>query len=182
MSQSKLIMARKLCNVQKELMNQEIEDDSLESLLPLCFNECLKQGLMFFFSISEDLVILKLRDIYHDNYELNVKHAHNGNLTTQMDTFKRNLLINTFNLTKKGNPIDNDASSADTKKDDVKHEDKPIQESNLVPPTAIRTVIDTLEKNNESVTRKSIQKYLQMDKMSTDNRRRCIAYLKSMEE
>ena len=181
MSQSKLIMARKLCNVQMGLMSQEIEDDSLESLLSLCFNECLKQGLMFFFSISEDLVILKLRDISHDNYELNVKHAHNGNLTTQMDTFKRNLLINTFNLTKKGNPIDNDASSADTKKDDVKHEDKPIPESNIVPPRAIRTAMDVIKERGDKVTKKAIEKELHLDKMSQDNRNQCIAYLRGME-
>ena len=59
---------------------------------------------------------------------------------------------------------------------------QPIKQSSAVPPTSIRTVIDMLEKNGEPVTRKSIQEYLQMDKMSTDNRRRCIAYLKSMEE
>lgn len=176
MSASKLIMAKKLCNVQKELMKQEIEDDSLESLIPLIFNECLKQGIMFFFTISEDLVILKLRDTQHDNYELNIKHAHSQNFSTQMDTFKRNLLFNTFLLTKKSQ--DFDASSAEKEEKDKGK----IQMTDAVPPTSIRTVIDMLEGNGEEVTKKSIEKYLQLDKMSQDNRRRCIAYLRTMEK
>lgn len=183
MSVSKLIMARKLCNVQKDLMNQEIKDDSLESLIHLCYNACLKEGLMFFFSITEDLMILKLRDITHENYELNIKHAHSRNYSTQMDDFKKKLLFNTFLLTKKSFS----ASSVEPKKENtVKKEDdvdeSKIQMNDAAPPTAIRAAMDVLEKNGEPVTRKSIQKHLQLGKMSQDNKRRCIAYLRTMEE
>lgn len=180
MSQSKLIMARKLCNVQNDLMNQEIKDDSLESLIHLCYNACLKEGLMFFFSITEDLVILKLRDINHENYELNIKHAHSRNYSTQMDDFKKKLLVNTFLLTKKSFSASS-AEEENTVKKEV-DDDKKIQMDDAVPPRAIRAAMDMLEKNGEPVTRKSIQKHLQLGKMSTDNRRRCIAYLRTMEE
>ena len=182
MSQSKFIMAKKLCKVQKRLMEVKIEEFTLENLLPLIFQECLKENLTFWFNFIEDAAVLNIRDIEHENYELNIRNAYPEIpiKSDVIDSIKINLLINSFLLTGKPHEIDGDvASSADNKI--VKH-DQPIKQSNAVPPTSIRTVIDMLEKNGEPVTRKTIQEYLQMDKMSTDNRRRCIAYLKSMEE
>lgn len=174
---AKTVMYKKLCNVQQKLMAEEIPSVELKDLLPVIFKKCLEENMMFYFNFIENACVLNLRDITQDNMELNIRlYYPNENIDCKL--LKEQVLINAFLLTKKASIINN-ASSA--KKKDVKH-DKPIKESNAVPPTAIRTVIDMLEKNNEPVTRQSIQKYLQFDKMSTDNRRRCIAYLKTMEE
>ena len=174
---SKTVMYQKLCNVQQKLMAKEIPSVELRDLLPVIFEKCLEENMMFYFNFIENACVLNLRDITQDNMELNIRlYYPNENIDCKL--LKEQVLINAFLLTKKASVINNASS---TNKNDVKH-DKPIKQSNAVPPTAIRTVIDMLEKNNEPVTRQSIQKYLQFDKMSTDNRRRCIAYLKTMEE
>ena len=193
MSQSKFVMAKKLSKVQTALMQEEISETSYDVLLPLIFKKCYENNLTFWFNFMEDSAVLNLRDVEHENYELNIRHYYaNAPLSQEnIDAIKLNLLVNAFlvinrkvviDLPVKSEVNENQKKGKKTQpKKEVKHE-KPIKQSNAVPPTSIRTVIDMLEKNGEPVTRKSIQKYLQLDKMSTDNRRRCIAYLKSMEE
>ena len=112
----------------------------------------------------------------HENYELNIRYHYQSAPVSaeRIDSTKSELLKNVFLITETTKL--NDASSAQ----EVKSEEKPIQESNMVPPASIRAVIDMLEKNNEPVNKKSIQKYLHMDKMSTEHRRKCIAYLNQM--
>lgn len=175
MSQSKFCMARKLQKVQVSLMEEEISSTQLTVLLPLIFKKCIEEKMTFWFNFLEDACVLNLRDVEHENTELNIRYAYSDVPFDEkkMTSYKEKILINAFLVTESQVEI-NSVSSV--------KEETPIKESKLVPPTSIRTVMEMLEKNNEPVTRKSIQKYLQMDKMSTDNRRRCIAYLKSMEE
>ena len=75
MSTSKFIMACKLSNVQQKLMAVTIEDMSLDGLLPLIYKECLKENLTFWFNFMEDACVLNLRDIEHENHELNIRYA-----------------------------------------------------------------------------------------------------------
>ena len=182
MSQSKFVMAKRLQQVQLDLMQDEISETSYDVLLPLIFKKCYKNNLTFWFNFLEDSAVLNLRDVEHENYELNIRHYYaNAPLSQEnIDAIKLNLLVNAFLITNKKVEIDLPKKVVEENVE-VKHE-KPIKQSNAVPPTSIRTVIDMLEKNGEPVTKKSIQQYLQLDKMSTDNRRRCIAYLRSMEE
>ena len=177
MSKSKTVMAGKLCNVQKRLMEQDIESSHVHVLIPLIFKECLRENLTFWFSFMEDCAVLNLRDIVHENYELNIRyHYPSAPISAErIDAMKSELLMNAFLITKESTKMDV-ASSAPNKGPETK-----IQESSMVPPTSIRTVMAMLEKNNEPITKKNIEHYLQLDKMSTDNRRRCIAYLKQME-
>lgn len=183
MSQSKFIMAKKLQKVQLDLMQSEISKISYDVLLPLIFKKCYANKLTFWFNFVEDAAVLNLRDVEHENYELNIRHHYDNAPLSQdnIDAIKLNLLVNAFHVTTTKEVIDLPMKNSEKSEPKKVHE-KPIKESNLVPPTSIRTVIDMLEKQGESVTKKTIEKYLQMDKMSTDNRRRCIAYLRSMEE
>lgn len=177
MSSSKFIMAKKLCNVQKRLMAAEITDVSLEVLLPLIFKECLKEKLTFWFNFLEDAVVLNLRDTEHENYELNIRNIYENVPLSgkEIDNLKINVLLNAFLITSKPHTFD-DASSAPRK--EVKQKAVPMTDA--VPPTSVRTVMEMLEKEGKPVNRKTIQEHLQFDKMSTDNRNRCIAYLKTM--
>ena len=179
-SASKVIMAQKLQSVQVKLMKEEITDSSLSYILPLIYQKCHEENLTFWFNFLEDACVLNLRDVSHQNNELNIRYAY-PSIPLDMkhlNYFKEMVLMNTFLLTTA--PVQFHKKSEDSSAKQESY--KPIKESNLVPPTSIRTVIDMLEKTGEPVTKKSIEKYLQMDKMSTDNRRKCIAYLKSMEE
>lgn len=186
MSTSKFTMAQKLQKVQVALMEDEISSTQLQVLLPLIFKKCLEEKMTFWFNFLEDACVLNLRDVEHENTELNIRYAyqHIPFDDEKLSYYKESLLINTFLITKKPYEfkLDMDNVTIASSVEEETLDEPPIKESKLVPPTSIRTVIDMLEKNKEPVTRKSIQKYLQMDKMSTDNRRRCIAYLKSMEE
>lgn len=180
---NKVSMYQRLSRVQCILMGMDIPSVELEDLLPLIFKECLRENLMFYFNFIENACVLNLRDIKDENLELNIRlYYPNDAKDISCIGLKEQILLNAFLLTKKGTMIDNASSDITTKESSKKEDVPPIKESKLVPPTAIRTVISVLEENNEPITRKSIQKYLQMDKMSTDNRRRCIAYLKSMKE
>ena len=173
---SKTGMYQKLCKVQQKLMAEEIKSIELKDLLPIIFEKCLEENMMFYFNFIENACVLNLRDISSDNMELNIRLYYPSD-KIDCKLLKEQVLINAFLLTKKASVI-SIASSA-TKEEE---QEKKIQVSNAVPPTSIRTVIDMLEKQGEPVNKKTIQQYLQLDKMSMDNRRRCIAYLKSMEE
>lgn len=178
---SKVIMACKLHEVQKNLMGKKFESLTLDHILPLIFKECNKQNMTFWFNFLEEACVLNLRDTRHENYELNIRYAYeNAPINIEkINKYKLILLINTFLIT--SNPIDVVASSAKKEKTN-KQENKPIQESNLVPPRAIRAAMDTIKGRGDKVTKKAIEHELQLDKMSIDNRRQCIAYLKDMKE
>lgn len=179
MSTSKKVMAMKLANVQKRLMERDIESSTVEYLIPLIFKECLKENLTFWFSFLEDCAILNLRDIVHENYELNIRyHYVCAPLTAErIDSVKSELLMNVFLITKKAASV-TDAEPEPKKTNTMAFYE--IQESNLVPPSAIRVAIELCEKNNEPVTRKNVEKKLELGQMTQEKRRQCIAYLKSM--
>lgn len=178
---NKVSMYQRLCRVQGNLMGMDIPSVKLEDLLPLIFKECLKENLMFYFNFIENACVLNLRDITCENLELNIRlYYPNEEKDISIIGLKEQILLNAFLLTKKSTTINASSAKESSKKEE--EEVPPIKESNLVPPTAIRAVIEILEKAGEPVTRKNIEKNLQLNKMSIDNRRRCIAYLRSMEE
>lgn len=185
-SASKLVMYKKLCNVQRKLMNEKTPE-SLEVLIPVIFKKCLEENMTFWFSFLEDAAVLNLRDIQQENYELNIRYAYQSIpvKAEEIDSYKVNLLINAFLLTTGEHPIEvnlREEVKSSAKKSAEKKTAPQITIGNTVPPTSIRTVIDVLEKNNEPVNSKTIEKHLQLNKMSQDNRRRCIAYLRDMKK
>lgn len=171
MSESKLVMARKLSNVQQSLMSMEFEDTNLQTLLPLIFKECVKENLTFWFSFIENTAILNLRDVQHDNYELNIRQYYDGG---KIEDFKKQLLLNTFLIIPKSVPIlqepTNETSSA-----------KPIISNDKVMPKHIRKAIDTIEAKGIPVTRETIKNHLPLNQMSNSARMECNKYLKEME-
>ena len=175
---NKIPIYLKLSRVQQKLMGMEISSVDLEDLLPLIFKECLEENLMFYFNFIENACVLNLRDLSDENLELNVRlYYPNDPGDISCKKLKEQVLLNAFLLTKKSNTVEI-VSSASEETQDV----KPIQESNIVPPRAIRAAMEVIEKRGETPTKNLIEKELQLDKMSTDNRRQCIAYLKDMKE
>ena len=172
---SSTTMYAKLSKVQERLMEKEISSLCLEDLLPLIFKECLKENLVFYFNFVENACVLNLRDKSTDNLELNIRLYYSDNTFSDKEStlLKEQVLCNAFLLTSQPN-----ASSADTKKDD----EKQIQESTIVPPRAIRAAMDTITARGDKVTKTAHEKELQLNKLSKDNRRQCIAYLRDMEE
>lgn len=156
MSNSKFIMAKKLQRVQVALMEEKISSTQLQVLLPLIFKKCLKENMTFWFNFLED--------------------------ACDMENYKLQVLLNAFLITPGENPIENASSATMDETHQEETVDKPIQESNLVPPSAVRAAIELCEKNNEPVTRKNVENKLNLGQMSQDKRRQCIAYLRSMED
>ena len=175
---SKTVMYQKLCKVQQKLMAEEIPSVELRDLLPVIFEKCLEENMMFYFNFIENTCVLNLRDISSDNMELNIRLYYPSD-KIDCKLLKEQVLINAFLLTKKASVI-SIASSANKK--DVKHEGHQIKESNLVPPRAVRTAMDVITQRGDKITKKAIEKELHFDKMSIDNRNQCIAYLRSMGE
>ena len=179
MSNSKFIMAQKLQNVQVSLMAEEITEFGLSDLLQLIYQKCYEENLTFWFNFLEDSCVLNLRDVEHENTELNIRYAY-PSIPLDMEHinyFKEMILRNAFLLTSNSVTISmpNDKAVAE-------EEPEKITMTDDVPPASIRAVMDMLEKNGEPINKKSIQQYLQLGRMSTENRRKCIAYLKNMEE
>ena len=179
MSSSKFIMAQKLQRVQVSLMAEEITDYSLSSLLQVIYQKCYEENLTFWFNFLEDACVLNLRDVEHENTELNIRYAY-PSIPLDMEHinyFKEMILRNAFLLT--SSPV-----VISMPKDVCAAEEEPekISMTDDVPPKQIRTVIEMLQKNNEPVNKRSIQQYLQLGKLETEDRRKCIRYLKNMEE
>lgn len=176
MSESKLVMARKLHNVQRRLMNADIEDiEDLDVLIPLIFKECADEGLCFWFSFLEDTVILNLRDVDHDNWELNIRyHYHNKELSC--DSLKLIVLKNVFLLTNASSAVTGEVNTKDTGNNEfIVSGDKPV-------PKAIRDAIDTIKAKGIPVTPEAINNHLPTGKMSTSQVMECNNYLKKMKE
>lgn len=182
---NKVSIYQRLGRVQGNLMGMNIPSVKLEDLLPLIFNECLKENLMFYFNFIENACVLNLRDIRDENLQLNIRLYYPNEAKVSCIELKEQILLNAFLLTRKGTILKSsgDASSADIEETPKKEENlsKPIQESNIVPPRAIRAAMDTITARGDEVTKTALEKELQLNKMSTDNRRQCIAYLRDME-
>lgn len=170
------LLIQRLCNVQKNLMSKTIEDNSLNNLLSLIFQECLKENMTFYFNFLENQAVLNLCDLDKEHNELHFRLAYSDDCKVSDNTLKIFLLENTFLLTP-GHEVSSDNPEEET----VKPE-KPIQESNLVPPSSIRAAIEECEKQGEPITRKNLESKLNLKSMSKDKRRQCIAYLRDMKE
>ena len=176
MSQSKFIMAQKLNKVQKRLMGMTINDVDINTLIPLIFEECQKENITFWFNFIEDSLVLNLRDIEHENYELNIRYYipeyKNMPGYESIERAKQELLINAFLITPKSLP--NIASSDNTKEDTLLSSGKPI-------PPHIREAIKTIEGKGIPVSVEAIHNHLPLGEMSTSARLECNSYLKEME-
>ena len=176
MSKSKFIMAQKLQRVQVALMEEEISSTQLNVLLPLIFKKCLEEKMTFWFNFLEDACVLNLRDVEHENTELNIRYAYtNVPLSEQeVDIFKETLLINAFLITSSSVKL-NVASS--------KTEDETlIIDNDEIMPPEIRKAIERIQKKGMPVTPNAIRNHLSLSKMSTGDRITCNRYLKKMKE
>lgn len=175
MSKSKFIMAQKLARVQEDLMGETIQDYSLEFLLPLIFKACLKENLTFWFNFLENECVLNLRDIGHENYELNIRQYYTSE---DIDSIKIQVLKNTFLLTDNSYRLKNDNASSAKKGDepvDIISGDKPV-------PKHIRTAIETIKAKGIPVTPDAINNHLPTGQMSPSQLIECNRYLKQMKE
>lgn len=176
MSTSKFIMACKLSKVQEKLMGMTIQEDGLESLLPLIFKACREENMMFWFNFMEDAVVLNLRDINHENYELNIRYAYKQVPEKRecLKYYKREVLINAFLITKGSVSLENNVtSSAQNRETHIISNDKPV-------PKHIRDAIKRIEDKGIPVTPEAIHNHLPLGKMSTSARMECNKYLKQM--
>lgn len=169
MSVSKTIMAGKLCNVQKSLMEYKVESYNLNTLLPLIFKECLKENMTFWFSFIENYCVLNLRDVINENYELNIRQYHSNN--DNLDELKIQVLCNTFLLTNEKYHISHIPSSAN--ETIIISGDKPT-------PKHISKAIETLNAKGVPITVDSIKNHLPLGQMSTSARLECNKYLEQM--
>lgn len=167
------LLYSKISEIQEKLMEETIKDYSLDSLIPLIFKETSKQKLMFYFNWIENACVLNIIDCSKENEELHVRYYHQfTDIAPEIhEMIESRLLCNTFLLTK--DVVDLASSDKET---------QPIQESNIVPPRAIRAAMDELTHEGEKITKKGIEKKLQLGKMSTANKQQCIRYLRDMEE
>lgn len=171
MSKSKLSMAKKLYAVQKDLQREEIQEFTLDSLLPLIMKACSKQNLMFWFNFIDNHCILNLRDIEHENYELNIRYHYES--VGNIEIIKLEVLKNAFLLTNNSNEIN--ASSANTESLEIISGDKPV-------PPHINEAIKKIKSKGIPVTAEAIHNHLPLGQMSTSARMKCNKYLKEMME
>ncbi len=177
MSTSKFIMAKKLAGVQKSLMSETLPDDSLDGLISLIFKACMREDLTFWFNVLENTVVLNLRDIGHENYELNIRQYYDMSEEIDLDELKKLVLINTFLITKESTVMEGNEASSENITDDGAHVisgDKPV-------PKHIRNAISTIESKGIPVTVEAIRNHLPLGQMSTSSRIECNSYLKRME-
>lgn len=181
MSNSKFIMAKKLAVVQEELMSKTIDDVSLDGLLPLIFKICREENLMFWFNFLEDAVVLNLRDVSHENHELNIRYAYETVPKTadSLEYYKTHVLINAFLITKESVlSEDNNVASSDALPRGV---ETPILSGDRPVPKPIRNAIDRIQGKGIPVTAETIHNHLPLGEMSVSSRLECNKYLKEME-
>ena len=186
MSESKFVMAQKLHNVQENLMAKSIDFLKFEELLSIIFEECSKENLTFWFNFHEDYCVLNLRDIGHENYELNIRKAYVGVPITDESLIenKIQLLQNAFLLTEESivgslakTIAEPTIKSSDDEKDSVDDliftSDKPI-------PSHVSNAIEKIKAKGIPVNRESLKNHIPWDKISTEQRIKCTEYLNEM--
>lgn len=172
MSESKFSMAQKLARVQKNLMMCEIQDYSLDSLINLIFKKCSEENLTFWFNFYEHEVVLNLRDISHENYELNIRQYYDT--LDDIEKVKLQVLDNAFLLTEDKETLENnDASSAETR-------ETQLIGSTKITPKPIRKAIETIQSKGVPVTKEGIRNHVSWGQLSTDQRIKCTNYLEEM--
>ena len=173
MSKSKLIMAQKLSHVQNELMGEEIQEYSLEFLLPLIFKACSKENLTFWFNFFENECVLNIRDVEHENYELNIRQYYDTD--DNIDLIKVQVFKNAFLLTDKPYKVNASQQKKGNEPVDIISGDKPI-------PKHIRNAIETIKAKGIPVTADAINNHLPTGQMSTGQIMECNKYLKQLKE
>ena len=185
MSESKFVMAQKLHHVQKALMGKEINFQDFTELLSLIFEECSKENLTFWFNFHEDYCVLNLRDIEHENYELNIRKSYVGVPLTDEALIenKVQLLQNAFLLTEESivgfqaKPIAEPTINSSDEQDDVEDliftSDKPL-------PPHISKAIDKITAKGIPVTKDSLKNHIPWNEISTEQRIKCTEYLNEM--
>lgn len=187
MSQSKFIMAKKLQRVQIALMEEEISSTQLNVLLPLIFKKCIKENMTFWFNFLEDACVLNLRDVEHENTELNIRYAYPGGYSTmpidenKISYYKETLLINAFLITKKPVEFKLNMDNVTIASSATSEDETQILDSDELMPKSIRKAIEKIQKKGIPVTPEAIRNHLQLSKMSTSSRIECNRYLKKME-
>ena len=182
MSKSKFAMSKKLNNIQKNLMGVEFQDLTLESLLPIIFEECCKENIMFWFNFIENACVLNLRDIQHENYELNIRLSI-GEMDNNkgLDYYKEEVLKNAFLILQgefpEGFP-EKEVSVSNRSNDETQN--KQIVKSDTVPPSPIRIAMAGCKQDGEPVTKKNLEKRLNLKGMTHEKRKQCVRYLKGM--
>ena len=175
MSESKFVMAKKLSSVQTALMGETINDLSLDNLIPLIFKACLKENLCFWFNVIENELVLNLRDIGHENYELNIRqHYDIISFDGNMDSLKKQVLINAFLITSNNISVEENVANSDDSGDKLISTEK-------LPPKTINRVIKELHEKGIDVNRSSVKNNIPWSQLSTDERIKCTNYLKNME-
>ena len=168
------LLIQRLCNVQRNLMSKDIEDNSLNNLLHLIFEECIKENMTFYFNFIENQVVLNLCDLLKEHNELHFRLSYSQDDMISDNTLKIFLLENAFLLTSSGYDV---ASS-------VKQEpldETPILSSDEVMPKSIRKAVEKIQQKGIPVTPEAIRNHLPLGQMSTQNRIECNRYLKMME-
>ena len=173
MSESKFVMAQKIFNVQKALMGKEIQDFTLDFLIPLIFNECSKENMVFWFNFYEHEVVLNFRDISHENYELNIRQYYES--MEDIDSIKLQVLTNAFNLTVEKVTLGN-ASSAPQNDETSAN----LISGDKVTPQPIRKAIEKIQSKGIDVTKEAIKNHVAWTQLSTDQRIKCTKYLDNM--
>lgn len=163
------MLTQKLVNVQKNLMGIHIKSTALDNLIPLIFKECVKEKVMFYFTFVENTAILKLRDLESENKELNIRLYHEN--ITEYETLKKALLINAFLITSKKENFTQSKSS-----------EKRIISSDTTTPAPIQRAIEKIQKKGVPVDRRTIERHIDLGSMGADVRKKCIHYLKNMDE
>ena len=177
MSTSKFIMARKLAKVQEKLMSETITDMTFDGLLPLIFNACHEENMAFWFNFYEHEVVLNLRDIGHENYELNIRQYYETPLKTEdLEHYKCNVLINTFLITSGAHPQTEGMLLAQQEDPlELISSDKPM-------PSQVRDAINTLNAKGVEVTVESIRNHIPFSQLDNNQRIKCKNFLKKLEE
>ncbi len=163
------MLTQKLVNVQKNLMGIHIKSTALDTLIPLIFKECVKEKVMFYFTFVENTAILKLRDLESENKELNIRLYHEN--ITEYETLKKALLMNAFLITSKKENFTQSKSS-----------EKRIISSDTTTPAPIQRAIEKIQKKGVPVDRRTIERHIDLGSMGADVRKKCIHYLKNMDE
>lgn len=176
MSESKFVMAQKIYNVQKALMGVSIQDMSLDSLITLIFEKCSEENLTFWFNFIDNHCVLNLRDIKHENYELNIRQYYET--IEDIDSIKLQVLVNAFNLTGDELTLENNEDSSALQEEETP--DNKIISGDKVIPKPINEAIKKIKAKGVEVNKKSIRAHVQWNQLSTDQRIKCTNYLENM--
>lgn len=178
MSESKFVMAQKIYNVQKALMGVSIQDMSLDSLITLIFEKCSEENLTFWFNFIDNHCVLNLRDIKHENYELNIRQYYET--IEDIDSIKLQVLVNAFNLTADELTLENNENSSALQKEETPEGSASIISGEKIIPKPIRNAIDKIQAKGVEVNKSSIRAHVPWTQLSNDQRIKCTNYLNEM--